>query len=235
MAELATPIYKQPVFFAIAGILVVLFSAIVISIVITTGGNKGSSSITLNYEFDIKNLSKKDVEDLANEYLLPTLRRQAAGKQVNLTWECNEKGIRVVAVADGRTISNLKKIDSIIKIEMPAYLIVKEVAQRQKSGKKLQRLKDMLVKYAVSNNEKYPITLDELKQYDSESLLPWLHENIEYLGKGKTRNDPPDIAIAYDKRLLEKGKGTNVLFNHHLVNFVRPNELEKLGIIITKK
>jgi hypothetical protein len=40
--------------------------------------------------------------------------------------------------------------------------------------------------------------------------------------------------MAYDRILFEKGKGTNVLFNDRLVNFVRPNELEKLGITAEK-
>jgi len=37
-------------------------------------------------------------------------------------------------------------------------------------------------------------------------------------------------SIAYDKTLLKKGEGTNVLFLNGFVKFCRPEELGKLGI-----
>jgi prepilin-type processing-associated H-X9-DG protein len=52
-------------------------------------------------------------------------------------------------------------------------------------------------------------------------------ENREYLGKGKKAMDAPGSPIAYDKTLLQKGKGTNVLFLDGHVAFRSVEELEK--------
>ncbi|MHC4500517.1 MAG: hypothetical protein ACYS21_15565, partial [Planctomycetota bacterium] len=52
---------------------------------------------------------------------------------------------------------------------------------------------------------------------------------------GKTAASPPDAVLAYDKTLLEKGEGTNVLFNDTHVAFTRPEQLEKFRITITDK
>jgi hypothetical protein len=231
---MAACFYKWPVFVAMSGIFILILLVVVITF-ITTGRKKPEQSVTLIYEIDTRTMSKKEVEDLVNGYLIPTLKKQVSDRELDFTWQYNETGIQVFTVTDAQTINNLKKLNSVIKLQLPTYVKINELAQRQKSVKKLRRLADMLAKYAASNNEKYPISFDELKQYDDESLLPWLHENIEYLGKGKTRSDPPDIAIAYDRILFEKGKGTNVLFNDNLVNFVRPNEIENLGITAGKR
>jgi len=226
----ATPFYKQTFFIAVVSIFILILLIVIITF-LTSRRNKPEQSVTLSYEIDTRTMSKKEVEDLVNEYLIPTLKKQVSERELDFTWQYNETGIQVFTVTDAQTVNNLKKFNTVIKLQLPAYVKVKEIAQRQKSEKKLQLLTVMLAKYAASNNGKYPISLDELKQYDDESLLPWLHENIEYLGKGKAMGDHPDIAIAYDKRPLEKGTGTNVLFIDGLVNFVRPNELEKLGIV----
>jgi hypothetical protein len=230
----ATPFYKQTFFIMFVSIFILILLIVVITF-LTSDRNKPEQSVTLSYEIDTRTMSKKEVEDLVNEYLIPTLKKQVSNGEPDFTWQYNETGIQVFTVTDAQTINNLKKFNTVIKLQLPAYVKIKEIAQRQKSEKKLQQLADMLAKYTVGNNEKYPISLDELKQYDVENLLPWLHENIEYLNKGKDMSDHPDIAIAYDKRLLEKGTGTNVLFIGGLVNFVRPNELEKLGIVLSVK
>ena len=231
---MAAGFYKWPVFVAMKGIFILILFVVVI-IFITSSRKKPEQSVTLSYEIDTRTMSKKEVEDLVNGYLIPTLKKQVSDRELDFTWQYNETGIQVFTVTDAQTINNLKKLNSVIKLQLPTYVKINELAQRHKSVKKLQRLADMLAKYAASNDEKYPISFDELKQYDDEILLPWLHENIEYLGKGKIRSDPPDIVIAYDRILFEKGKGTNILFNDNLVNFVRPNELEKLGITAGKR
>ena len=101
------------------------------------------------------------------------------------------------------------------------------------SAEKLKGLGRALIVYANDDEEgRFPDTLEELHQgdYVSEKDLEWLLENIGYLGKGKTATDSPGTAIAYDKALLRKGKGTNVLFLDGHVAFERPEQLEKLGI-----
>jgi hypothetical protein len=47
--------------------------------------------------------------------------------------------------------------------------------------------------------------------------------------------DPPQTVLAYDKTLLEKGEGTNVVFNDFHVSFEKPDILEKLGILPAKE
>ena len=82
-------------------------------------------------------------------------------------------------------------------------------------------------------DKKFPQTLDELEPYfNDKEIFSWLLKNVEYLGLDLER-DKVDISktpIAYDKTLLKKGEGTNVLFVNGLVEFCRPEELGELGI-----
>ena len=87
-----------------------------------------------------------------------------------------------------------------------------------------------VVTYADEHNGMLPNTLQELKPY-IEHDFQWLVDNVEYLGKGKSTADAPDTVIAYDKTLLEKGQGTNVLFLDAHVEFLKAERLERLGII----
>lgn len=97
------------------------------------------------------------------------------------------------------------------------------------SAMKLSRLGKAVVMYATDHNGKLPGTLQELKPYLGGEDLRWLIENVRYFGKGQER-ERPDTPIAYDKTLLEKGNGTNVLFSDAHVRFLQPEELERLGI-----
>jgi len=109
----------------------------------------------------------------------------------------------------------------------------KEIDARIESFTKLHELGDMLLLYANDNKEKYPDSLEELKNYEpNEQDFKWILENIEYLGKGKTAVEPPDTPMAYDKTLFAPDSGTNVLFNDCHVEFVKAAELEKRGILI---
>jgi len=105
---------------------------------------------------------------------------------------------------------------------------------KDESAEKLQILGKALIIYANDDDaSRYPNTLPELVEgdYMSRALLEWAAENVEYLGKGKGAADPPGTPIAYDKTLLEKGDGTNVLYNDSHVAFVEKGErLERLGI-----
>jgi hypothetical protein len=57
-------------------------------------------------------------------------------------------------------------------------------------------------------------------------------ENVEYVAKGASVNQrrAGGIIVAYDKDLLDKGKGTNVLFLDYDVRLVLRDGLVKLGI-----
>ncbi len=131
---------------------------------------------------------------------------------------------------EGRTIS-LRVVSNPVEIEiLPAKT---EVKDRLESAEKLKELGNALLIYANDHEEKYPDTLQKLQKHIndmSEDDLKWLLENVVYLGRGKTVVEPPDTVIAYDKTLLEKGEGTNVLFNDSHVTFKSSKQLEKLGI-----
>ncbi|MHC4239096.1 MAG: M56 family metallopeptidase [Planctomycetota bacterium] len=106
------------------------------------------------------------------------------------------------------------------------------------SLEKLRQLGKALIIYANDDEQgRFPNILTQLQQRDyiEQKDLAWYLENVEYVGKGKTAADPPDAVLAYDRSLLEKGEGTNVLFNDTHVAFTRPEQLEKLRIIITDK
>jgi tetratricopeptide (TPR) repeat protein len=100
------------------------------------------------------------------------------------------------------------------------------------SAKNLSDLGKVLLVYANDHEDRYPAKLEEIQQqpYSPADLKSWALENVEYLGKGKTVADRPNTVIAYDKTLLEKGNGTNVLFNDSHVEFVKPEQLKELGI-----
>lgn len=131
------------------------------------------------------------------------------------------------------------------KLQTPpdlTYLTLRKTLAERRSAplgpsqEKLRKLGVALFMYANDHEEKYPDTLGELKLYvGDERNFQWLLDNVEYLAKGKTVVDHPNTMIAYDKTLLEKGNGTNVLFNDSHVEFVKPNQLAELGIIASKK
>jgi prepilin-type processing-associated H-X9-DG protein len=77
--------------------------------------------------------------------------------------------------------------------------------------------------FANDNNGKMPAALQELKPYVGDDFQ-WLVENVTYVGKGQERKEP-DTPIAYDKTLLEKGNGTNILFLDGHVEFRQAEEL----------
>lgn len=82
-------------------------------------------------------------------------------------------------------------------------------------------------------DKKFPQKLDDLEMYfDDKEIFSWLLKNVEYLGAGLEADkiDVSKTPIAYDKTLLKKGEGTNVLFVNGLVEFCRPEELGELGI-----
>jgi|GEM_PF-3260726 len=110
--------------------------------------------------------------------------------------------------------------------------IVGATKERLKSADKLKGLGRALLTFANDHQGNYPDALQELaqKDYIDEQDLKWFLENVQYHVEGKTAADPPNATIAYDKTLLDRANGTNVLFNDSHVAFARPEQLEKLGI-----
>lgn len=109
----------------------------------------------------------------------------------------------------------------------------KNLKQQLESVEKLKELGSALSTYCKGNTGKSPPSLGDLKSYDvEEELLAWAAEHVEYLGSGEISPvyEPAGVAIAYDKALLEKASGTNVLFYDGHVEFCLLKKLEALGI-----
>jgi len=104
---------------------------------------------------------------------------------------------------------------------------------KDESAEELKILGKALIVCANDDDAgRYPNTLPELVEgdYMSRADFDWALENVEYLGKGKTAADDPGMPLAYDKRLLEEGDGTNVLYNDSHVAFEKGERLKRLGI-----
>ena len=220
--------YKRPVLIAALGILVSILAGV--SIMLLTGDRE--RSYMLIYQVDTKVLSESEIEDMANKYLIPTLKQQVPEKDLEFNWQHSTDSIQVSTVTDSQTIRKLREFNKVIELQLPAYVKQIELVQRSKSTKALQQLRHMLMKYIDDNDGKLPDSLSELKQYDVSGSLPWLLANIQYFRDDKALSDLRK-PIAYDKRLLQKGNGTNVLFFGKHVGFFRPEKLEELGIFPT--
>ncbi len=101
---------------------------------------------------------------------------------------------------------------------------------REDSLRNLSNLGSLLRIYAKENNEKYPDTLEKLKPYDGDGLLPRAVKHAGYLGRGKTLASKPQTPIAYDKTMLMENGKTNVLFHDGHVEFCEQRRLKALGI-----
>jgi prepilin-type processing-associated H-X9-DG protein len=118
-------------------------------------------------------------------------------------------------------------IDAFNQIGPPISSAVEKAAEqqgRQNSAQQLSGLGKAVAMYAADHNVKLPGTMQELKPYVGDDFQ-WLVENARYLGKGQ-ESKAPDTPIAYDKTLLEKGNGTNMLFLDGHVEFLTPEELK---------
>jgi len=115
-----------------------------------------------------------------------------------------------------------------------AEIIEGNSGNRVESAQKLRQLGKAVLIYANDDAGNYfPENLQKLRDgdYIDATALKWFSENVEYLAKGKTAAAPPDMILAYDKSLLLKGGGTNVLFNDSHVAFEGPERLRGLGIV----
>lgn len=97
------------------------------------------------------------------------------------------------------------------------------------SRAQLMDLGKALLIYANDHDDKFPEHLSDLRDEVGVGIF-WLLENVTYLGKDMSPRDRPARVLAYDRTLLEKGQGTNVLYLDSHVAFETPEELEKLGI-----
>jgi len=128
----------------------------------------------------------------------------------------------------------VRAVSNVVEMEiLPAGQIVRE---DKSVSPGLIQLGKALSMYANDDETgRLPDALPQLAEqgYLSEEDLAWCLVNVEYLGKGKSAATPPDAVLAYDKTMLKKGEGTNVLFVDTHVAFAGPEQLEKLGIVIT--
>ncbi len=106
-----------------------------------------------------------------------------------------------------------------------------KLTEHPESVEKLKSLGRAMFMYANDYDDKFPGTLQDTQGFVGSVELKWLVENVEYRGKGKTTFDPPGIAVAYDKTVLEKGEGTIVLYADSHVAYESPKTLVKIGII----
>jgi len=102
-------------------------------------------------------------------------------------------------------------------------------------AEKLKRCGKMMHLWTNDHGDKFPDTLLEMKLYmeaEKDGDAKWMLENVIYLAAGKTAAHPePHRAIAaYDKTLLERDMGTNVLFLDAHVEFIGAEQLEERGI-----
>ncbi|MEN6424685.1 MAG: hypothetical protein ABFE13_04945, partial [Phycisphaerales bacterium] len=98
------------------------------------------------------------------------------------------------------------------------------------SAKRLGALGTALLMYANDYEDRLPDVLEGVRPFVSEADMRWLQDNVEYVGKGKTLASRPDVAVAYDKTILDKGVGTLVLYIDSRVAFEGPHKLKTLGI-----
>jgi len=113
---------------------------------------------------------------------------------------------------------------------MDYKILEKQLTKHPNSVAKLKALGKAVLMFSNDYEEKYPDALQGVREFVEDDVLTWCEENVTYLGKGMTTADPPNIVVAYDKTLLEKGDGTLVLYNDSNVAFESSRQLEKLGI-----
>jgi len=105
-----------------------------------------------------------------------------------------------------------------------------ESLQLLQSAEWLNRLGRSLLIYANQNEDRLPESLEIRELADSEEQYQWMVKDVEYVGAGVTCAQSPSLVVAYDRTLLAKGKGTNVLFLDSHIEFVGPEKFAKYGL-----
>ncbi len=106
-----------------------------------------------------------------------------------------------------------------------------EILRRVESEQILSEIGKSMLLYGGDHEDKYPDSLEQLKNYIKEEEFEWAIQNVGYLGSDKIMADPPDVPIAYDKTLLAGQNATNVFFNDAHVEFAEAERLKELYII----
>jgi hypothetical protein len=106
--------------------------------------------------------------------------------------------------------------------------------QLAQSVKNLMRFGLLACIYADHHEDQYPMTVADVKDLAEKEHedYQWIVDHVEYLGAGKNARDPNSgsTILAYDKTLLQAGKGTYVVFRDVHAEFVPPDQLPKYGI-----
>ena len=207
---------------------IILATLTVLLVVWAATRQTAARRFTLTRELDMTPLSQQQREEFVLMRLRLALDSDAQGIQVD--WRVTDQSVEITGVADERTIRRLEAYLKVIELELPAIHVANYHLRRQTSDRKLQYLWRMLHAYAEEHDEAFPETLSMLGEYDTEGHLPWLVEHCAYPGRGKSLKDSLITPVAYDKSLLENGKGTNVLFLDRHVGYVKPDKLRELGI-----
>ena len=102
---------------------------------------------------------------------------------------------------------------------------------RMRSAKTLGNLIRVALIWSNDHDDRLPDSVASLDDEIDPADKEWLLKNAAYLGKGiSVRTGDAGRIVAYDKTLLAKGNGTNVLYLDSHVAFEKPSKLATLGI-----
>jgi hypothetical protein len=109
-----------------------------------------------------------------------------------------------------------------------------ESLRHAESIKKLMRLGLLACVYADHHDGDYPTSLEQLKDLAAQEQLDfqWIMDHIEYVGAGKNARDPNpgSTVLAYDRTLLQEGKGTYAVFRDSHAEFIEPERPATYGL-----
>lgn len=106
----------------------------------------------------------------------------------------------------------------------------RNIAECLDSYEMLETLGSLLEQWRGDHKGEFPMNLSQLHSYARVEMLSRITENIEYQPGTTTGNEAEASLIAYDKRLLEKIKGTHVLFSDGKIEFLRQRKLGTIDI-----
>jgi len=227
MASDASKSSKKLLILCIIGIILILLG--VLQFVHTAIRDLQTQPFTLRRQLDMSRLPQEQREKFVRTTLLYVVDPNE--ERIKVEWQVTDNLVQVSGIADRRTIQRLDACLKIIELQLPALHMQNWYLRRQVSDKKLRYLSHILEKYAKDHDETFPDYLSDLRIYDSEGHLDWLIKHCEYLGRGKTLQDSLTTPLAYDKVLIDVGKGTTVLFLDTLTIHAKPDELKALGIL----
>ncbi|MEN6334489.1 MAG: CARDB domain-containing protein, partial [Phycisphaerales bacterium] len=136
----------------------------------------------------------------------------------------NQASLRIV-VKDGQVVEQ-----SIAPA--PTESDSQDQAVRAKSAETLRKLIRAALIWSNDHDDRLPDSVAVLEDKLDPADKEWLLKNAAYLGKGMSLwTEDPGHVVAYDKTLLAKGNGTNVVYLDCHVAFENPRKLGALGIV----